>query len=68
VTSLWILLGFQVGGSFIEVIELVDELAICLPISFIGRKVYAGGDFGVKVSSSVGPHLQLSISKSKEVV
>jgi hypothetical protein len=38
----------------------MDELAtfgICLPISFIGIKVFARGDFGVKVSSNVGPHL-----------
>jgi len=52
-TSLWSmdLLSFQARNSFIEVVELVDELAtfgIRLPISFIGKKVCAKGHFVVK--------------------
>jgi hypothetical protein len=49
----------------------VDELAtfgICLPISFTGKKVYARRDFGMKVSSSMGPNIQLSNFGRAEVV
>jgi hypothetical protein len=49
----------------------MDELAtfgICLPISFTGRKVCTGGDFGIKASSRMGLDLQLSISGRIEVV
>ncbi len=46
-----------------------DEFAIFgIPISFIGRKVYTRGDFDVKVFSSVGPHLQLSIFGRTKVI
>jgi hypothetical protein len=41
---------------------------MCLLISFIGRKICVGGDFGVKASSNVGPHLQLSISGRTKVI
>jgi hypothetical protein len=71
VYGIWILPRFQVRGSFIEVTRLVDELAtfgMRLRISFTGRKVYIGGDLGIKAYFSMGSNLQLSIFGKTQVV
>jgi hypothetical protein len=49
----------------------VDEpstFGIHLAFLFTRKKVYASKHFGIKASSSMGPHLSLSIFGKEEVV